>query len=849
MQRLNIAVAALVTLATGAAAGWLAGELIDSRIRNDMLLRPPVAGMVLTTDLDPFALSATPADLGKPAYLQLREKARRLLELIPMLRCISLLRVSAEGGPAVYVADFRDPTFGEEARPGDPFVSRLDSGDLDRLRRDGGAVVSEPLELGESHLRIAYAFLPDFDRNGPKNVRHVVHLEADALEWRRNVLWGSLLVGIGTCGLVGIPLAMLLLGGRQRVQSNVIRNLSEAVEQAYSAILILDPSGRIDYSNAVGSRYLGVSRHGLIGRNWREFLDAGAAGVAAPEIVGSMAAGVAWQGDWTCRRSDGASFPVRGGFSPVRRRDHQVVSFVVVFDDVTELRLRENELREATQRAREGDRTKGKFLATMSHEVRTPLNGIVGFTGLLLETSLTESQREQLLAIRASADSLMHLTEDILDIARIESGSTRIEFAPCDPRECLEEAIDQHAAAAAEKGLELFHRVAPDVPASIITDRGRLRQVLVNLVGNAVKFTASGEVEVLVTVPREEGNAAGIRLEFAVRDTGPGITVEDQARLFRPFTQLDSSTLRKHGGAGLGLAISRNLVEMLGGQIGVESRPGAGAVFSFSIRARVDQPARPPSAAGSRVALVAARGRPREALAALLSSWRVEVVEADSLETLPAGQWTALVRDLGEAEALRLAGEEKIASEAEGSTIALVPLSLGSGPQAALRERFRGLVTKPVRAKTLFPLVSGQTRSRPAPAARTQFGFAVLVAEDNVVNQRLIRLMLENFGCTVSMVDNGRAVLAALAGAPRAPDLVLLDMHMPELDGLEVLRALRSGEAGAVGRDMWVVALSADVRPEQRAAASEAGIDEYLTKPVNLRGIEEMLFRFQAARR
>jgi PAS domain S-box-containing protein len=817
LRRLNVLLALLFTLTAGGVAAWLAGDFIDGQVRRDLLRRAPVGGLVLTADIDAFAQAGASSDLVAPVNAKLRERARQLTALTPSLRAISLLRVPSGDGPAFYVFDFRDASHGQEARPGEMYMPRFGSGALDQLRRDGRAVLAGPFEATDGPRGVAYAFLPAFGQVPAREVRHVVRIEAA----EENV----------------------------RLQSGVIRNLSEAMEQAHSAILILDPAGRIDYSNAVGSRQLGVSRRGLIGRNWREFLDVGAAGVAATEIVGSMAAGVAWQGEWTCRRADGASFPVRGGFSPVRQRDQRVVSYVAVFDDVTEVRLRENELREATEQAREGDRAKGNFLATMSHEVRTPLNGIVGFTGLLLETPLTDSQREQLLAIRASADALVRLTEDILDFARIESGNTRIDPAPCDPRECLEEAIDLHAAAAARKGVDIFHRVAPDVPASIITDQGRLRQVLVNLVGNAVKFTESGEIEVSVSLPREEGNAAGIRLEFAVRDTGPGIAVDDQARLFRPFTQLDASTLRKHGGAGLGLAISRNLVEMLGGQIRVESRPGAGATFAFSIRARVDQPARSLSAPGSRVALVAARGRQREALAALLRSWSVEVVEADSLETLPADRWTTIVRDLGEAEAIRLSGEGAVAGEADGSTVALVPLSLGPGPQAALRERFRGLVTKPVRAKTLFSLVAGKSSSRPAAATRPQFGFEVLVAEDNVVNQRLIRLMLENFGCTVSVVENGRAALTALAAAPRPPDLVLLDMHMPELDGLDVLRALRAGGAGTAARDTWVVALSADVRPEQRAAAGAAGIDEYLVKPVSLRDIEEMLFRFQVARR
>ncbi len=849
LRRLNVALVAFATLAAGGAAAWFVGELVDAAIRRDMLRRAPLGGLVLTTDIDLSAQAVAPAVPAGTVNARLRERASQLLSLNPSLRAISLLRVPAGDEPAVYLFDFREPGHGEEARPGERYMPRFGSGALDQLRRESRAVLAGPFEAVDGPRGVAYAFMPAFGQVPAGEVRHVVRIEADAGEWRHSVMLGRLLAGIGVCGLVGVPLAIFLLGQQQRLQSGVIRNLSEAMEQAHSAILILDLAGRIDYGNAGGSRHLGVSHRELIGRNWREYLDAGAAGTAATEIIGSMAAGVPWQGEWTCRRADGASFPVRGGFSPVRRRDQRVVSFVVVFDDVTEVHLRENELREATQQAREGDRAKGNFLATMSHEVRTPLNGIVGYTGLLLETSLSDSQREQLLAILTSAEALMRLTEDILDFARIESGSTRIDPAPCDPRECVEEAIDLHAAAATRKGLEIYHRIAPDVPASLITDQGRLRQVLVNLVGNAVKFTPRGEVEVSVALSPREGNAAGIELEFAVRDTGPGIAVEDQARLFRPFTQLDASTLRKHGGAGLGLAISRNLVEMLGGRIRMESRSGAGATFCFSIRARVDQPARPPSAAGSRVALVAGRARQREALAALLRSSGAEVVEAEAVDALPAGPWSTLVRDLDEAEAIRLSGEGAIASEADSVTVALVPLSLGSGPQAVLRERFRGVVIRPVRAKTLLPLVSGQSPRRPAMAARPQFDFEVLVAEDNLVNQRLIRRMLENFGCTVSVVENGRAALAALAAAPRPPDLVLLDMHMPELDGLDVLRALRRGEAGAAGRDLWVVALSADVRPEQRAAAGAAGIDEYLVKPVSLRGIEEMLFRFLAARR
>ncbi|MFM1746971.1 MAG: hypothetical protein RLZZ188_637 [Verrucomicrobiota bacterium] len=847
LQRLNVVLAALATLAAGLTVGWLVADFIDGRIRQDMLRRAPVAALVLALDIDPFAQPASLEALSTPVHGRFVERARRLCLLNPSVRAISLVRMPVGEGPAVYLFDFREAGDGNAARPGDPYEPRFGSNALSELRRDGRALLVGPFAAQDGPRGVAYALLPSFTEGGRRDVRHAIRVEADANEWRHSVLWGGLLAGLGACGIVGIPLAMLLLAQRQRIQSGVIRNLSEAMEQANSAILILDPSGRIEYCNEVGSRHLRVPRHSLIGRNWREFLVAGEPGAPETEIVGNLAAGVAWQGEWTCRCADGPSFPVRGGFSPVRRRKQRLVAFVVVFDDVTEVRRREQSLREVTEQARAGDRAKGNFLATMSHEVRTPLNGIVGFTGLLLETPVSEEQRDYLLAIRASADALTRLTGDILDFARIDSGNARIELAPCDPRECLEEAIELHAAAAAEKGVEIFQRVSPAVPALVVTDQGRLRQILVNLVGNAAKFTERGEIEVSVSVPAEDGNEAGIRLEFVVRDTGPGIAEGDQARLFRPFSQIEGVSVRRHGGAGLGLAISRSLVEMLGGKIDLASRPGEGATFTFSIRARVEQPPRIPRVSDVRVALLAPPGPRRDALAATLRSWGAEIIEASGMAGLPARDCTVIVRDLGQEEA-RLLASAGMADDVDTRTIALVPLSLGADQQTALRARFQSLLLKPLRPAALFPLVAGKAPARAPAAQRRQFGLRVLVAEDNAVNQRLIRLMLEGFGCSVTVAGDGREALAALSSGAEPQDLVLLDMHMPELDGLSVLRAIRAGEAGPAVRTVWAVAISADVRAEQRAASQAAGLDEYLVKPVSLRGLEEMLLRFEATR-
>jgi CheY-like chemotaxis protein len=284
---------------------------------------------------------------------------------------------------------------------------------------------------------------------------------------------------------------------------------------------------------------------------------------------------------------------------------------------------------------------------------------------------------------------------------------------------------------------------------------------------------------------------------------------------------------------------------MLGGDIRVTS---GGTTFTVQIRAPVERPAPAPRAGGGRVALMAPAGPFRSSLAAMVRDWGAEVHEAETLPPAPAGGWTAILRDVGEAEARRLASAPEPAPD-WARTIALVPLALDGDLRAVLRTRFRALLSKPVRSAPLLSILTGAMESPVPEAARARFAFRVLVAEDNPVNQRLIRHMLESFGCRTTVVENGREALAALTAEPGGHDLVVLDMHMPELDGIDVLRAIRSGAAGPGIRDLWVAAVSADVRAEQRAAAVDAGLDEYLVKPISLRAMEEMLLRFEGSRR
>ncbi|HEY1110784.1 MAG TPA: ATP-binding protein, partial [Opitutaceae bacterium] len=682
-------------------------------------------------------------------------------------------------------------------------------------------------------------------RNAP-GPRHVLGLDVDAEDWTRSLwragLQGALLVWV----LMGLPVAAVLIARRQGEQREVIRNLSEAMEQSHSAIMIVDLEGRIEYANRGLSQQIGYGRRELIGRKWRDFQVAEEGSAVLSDMVAAVRAGRPWEGSWTNKRKDGTTYPARGAVTPVKRRDGSLSCFVAVFDDVTEGERRETELREARDLAQAGDRAKGRFLATMSHEVRTPLNGIVGFTSLLLDTPLTPEQREYVQTIKLSTEALIQLTGDILDFARIESGKLKLDPTACDPLDCVEESLDLLAAAAAKKGIELLHSIAPDVPAAITIDGGRLRQVLTNLLSNAVKFTDHGEIEAKIErLPDEEPQAGRCTLLFSVRDTGLGIAPEHHGKLFRPFSQVDESTTRRYGGTGLGLAISRNLVEMMGGTMRLESAAGKGSTFFFTVRAPVaTEQRRPQVLPGLNLALVGHPGPLRREIGDLLRSWSAAVAEGDLVEDVFTATWDVVLVEVSEELARAYAAQPPLAGAPSEKAIALVPVTLPNDLRTALRAHFRLLINRPVRQAVLHGLLTGSYSRPPLAVPTTHFGLRVLVAEDNPVNRKLIARVLGNLGCTAVLVEDGRKALDELARHPDDYDLLLLDLHMPVLDGLGTLRELRAGQAGAAVQNLWVIALTADARAPQREEGLATGLNDYLTKPLDRVELEASLRRF-----
>ncbi|WP_115786746.1 PAS domain-containing hybrid sensor histidine kinase/response regulator [Arthrobacter silvisoli] len=632
-----------------------------------------------------------------------------------------------------------------------------------------------------------------------------------------------------------------------------LEGLGAIVNSSADAIIGKSPEGIITSWNPAAERLYGYHAAEAVGRHADFIIPARLRAQENAYLAEVASTGTTHTYETERVRGDGLLVPVSLTVSPISGTDG-IHGVATIARDITDRIRNEAELVAARETAEEASRLKSEFLATMSHEIRTPMNGVIGLTGVLLDTELDERQRQYANGVRVAADALLSLINDILDFSKLEAGKVELDPEPFDPRLLVEEVAGLLAEAAREKDLELMAYCRPEVPVSLLGDARRIRQVLLNLASNAVKFTEAGEVAIRVGLVGDGADVATVR--FEVRDTGIGIDEADHDRLFEPFLQADASTTRKYGGTGLGLAICRRLTEAMGGEIGLTSTPGSGSTFWITVPLPVTDPtslpAQPPYAQteGLRVLVVDDNASNRMILEAQLAGWKMQ---ADAV----GGARHALKRAREEAGAghpYDIAVLDMCMPEMDGVELArlisadealksMKLILLTSTTQVDRQELkaagIREWLTKPVRSSEFYdrlirliagPVVPARAATPAALHGQDHRGEGlVLVVEDNDINKLVARSMVEKLGYAVDVVSDGAEAVAATAA--RHYDAVLMDCHMPVLDGFEATRIIRGRTHS--GPRIPIIAMTAGAMDEDRERCLDAGMDDYLSKPVD----------------
>ncbi|MDD4016482.1 MAG: PAS domain S-box protein [Kiritimatiellae bacterium] len=665
--------------------------------------------------------------------------------------------------------------------------------------------------------------------------------------------------------------------------------LRAITDAAQDAILMMDADGRISFWNPAAERIFGYTSQEVLGLDLHKLIAPQrffAAHDAAFDTFRETGQGAAVNHTTELRglHKNGKEIPVELSLSAIHLEDgwHSVG----LLRNITERERAKAELiesnrqlmettaqaRELAEQARTASTAKSDFLANMSHEIRTPMNGVIGMTGLLLDTKLTDEQRRYAETVRASAESLLGLINDILDFSKIEAGKMTLEILDFDLQDLLEDLAATLALRAQDKGLELLYSIATEIPCLLRGDPGRLRQILSNLVSNAIKFTPAGEVAIRVLLESESADSAVLR--FSVRDTGIGIPKEKIGILFERFTQADASTTRKYGGTGLGLAICKQLAELMGGEVSVESEEGKGSEFSFTARlakqAEGMKAATPPPADlhTVRVLIVDDNATSREILTAYVSSWGMRPSEAADGPT--AVQLLLKAAEAGDPFQIAVLDMQMPVMDGEmlGQTIkadkrlaatALVMLtSLGTRGNANRFEEigFTACLTKPARHQELKLALSralaGQHKGRPYPQTVVRHPHSkdlstlfagnrarILLAEDNITNQQVALGILKKLGLRADAVANGEEALKVLATLPY--DLVLMDVQMPVMDGLEATRQIRNPQSAVRNHVIPVIAMTARAMQGDQESCLAAGMNDYVSKPVTPQALARVL--------
>lgn len=677
-----------------------------------------------------------------------------------------------------------------------------------------------------------------------------------------------------------------LYGKVARLQERTENDLSAEQEMLRTLIdnvpdlmYVKDSNSRFVVANAAVARKMGAATpQELLGKSDFDFYSQEIAAPFYKDEQSLIQSGQALLArEETCLGHDGGLTHLLTTKVGLRNRDGRIVGIVGIGRDITERKRAEAEMEKARSAAELASRAKSEFLANMSHEIRTPLNGIVGMTDLALETELTSEQREYLETVKLSADALLTVINDILDFSKIEAGKVELEMDNFDLRDSLEATMKTLSLRADEKGLELLCEIAPEVPDIVFGDSCRLRQIVVNLIGNATKFTDEGEVALKVSIDSSDGEYRIVH--FTVSDTGIGIAPEKQKIIFDPFMQADTSTTRKYGGTGLGLTISSRLIALMGGRIWVESELGRGTIFHFTARfktadasiVRVGEIAPAEILRGVRVLVVDDNRTNRRILQGMLKHWEMistSVEGGDEALQELAECWRTgtpyglILTDMHMPHMDGFTLIERVRQRPEWSAATIMMLTSAGHKGDAARCKELGIsayLLKPIRQSELREAIARVLGAREQTGAiplitRYSLGDArdpdtilrVLLAEDNPVNQRLATRLLEKRGHRVAVACNGQEALEALE--KETFDLVLMDVQMPEMDGFEATTLLREKEKEQGGVHLPVVALTAHVMKGDRERCLASGMDDFLPKPIHPRDLDELLEKYITAR-
>ncbi|MBE2295044.1 MAG: response regulator [Phycisphaerales bacterium] len=855
--------------------GWIATEWVGHsthREQEESILTLAKVGVAAIDEQRIARLTGTPADLTSPDYLRLKQQLIRLRQATPGVRFYYLMR--QESNRIIFLVDSELPGSSDESPPGQEYREATQI--LLQAFDPGISAVEGPVTDAWGSWFSSLA--PIFDDSGRPLA--VLGVDITAKRWLDLVTLSRLVVILIVLLLAVLLLFSLVSQQRNRAVLEALREREQRLSKIASQVPGMLYQFKMFPNGHASLPYVSEGIRSMFQLEPEQVRDDASAifDKVHPDDLERLNASIfesaetllQWKCEFRILSIHGAVGWRYGNALPQSEADGSVLwhGFIT---DITEQKQYETMLNLAKETAETANRTKGEFLANMSHEIRTPMNGVIGMTGLLLDSDLSTEQRQYAEIVRSSAESLLVIINEILDFSKIEAGKLELEMLDFDLRTTMEDTAEMLAVKAQEKGLELNFLIDLQVPLLLRGDPGRLRQILINLVGNAVKFTNHGHVTVRIDVKAQNDQQTTLLLR--VSDTGVGIPPDRIAALFAPFIQVDGSTTRKYGGTGLGLAISKQLVELMGGQIGVDSVEGQGSTFWFTVVLDrqtevplVDQ--RSTDLEGMKVLVVDDHEINRLLVTTLLNSWHcrfAEAVHADEALRLlrQAAQeddpfHVALVdMQMPEVDGAELSQRIRACPELQDIPLIMMT-SMGQRGDAARFQRigFAGYFTKPVRQSHLrecLAMIRGratQARELATDKLITRYLIAetahrrvrILLAEDNMVNQRVALAILKKLGYRADAVANGKEVLVALQNIPY--DLVLMDCQMPEMDGYEATRLIRATSSGVLRPTVPIVAMTANAMKGDRERCLEAGMDDYISKPVQPHDLANTLERW-----